>query len=80
MERVRAALQRLLDGHDPFPGVVIDRAWNIVLANPAAARLSTALPPELVTPTIYVFRACLHPNGLARVTRNFEEWGSYLVG
>ena len=80
MERVRSALQQLLDGHDPYPGVVIDRAWNIVLANPAAARLSAALPPELATPTINVFRACLHPDGLAGLTRNFEEWGGYLMG
>jgi transcriptional regulator with XRE-family HTH domain len=80
MERVRAALRKLLDGHDPYPGVVIDRAWNVVLANPAAARLSAALPPELATPTLNVFRACWHPNGLAGQTGNFEEWGSYLVG
>jgi transcriptional regulator with XRE-family HTH domain len=80
MERVRGALQQLLDGHDPYPGVVIDRVWNIVLANPAAARLSAALPPQLVTPSINVFRACLHPEGLAGQTRNFEEWGGYLLG
>jgi transcriptional regulator with XRE-family HTH domain len=79
MERVRAALQRLLDGHDPYPGVVIDRAWNVVLANPAAARLSATLPPELRTPTLNVFRACLHPDGLASRTRNLADWGTYLL-
>src|SRR6478672_8180278 len=36
MGRVRAALQRMLDRHDPYPGVVIDRVWNVVLANRAA--------------------------------------------
>lgn len=25
MEHVRAALQRLLDAHDPYPGIVLDR-------------------------------------------------------
>ena len=29
MRPVRAALQRMLDAHDPFPGVVIDRCWNV---------------------------------------------------
>ena len=80
MDRVRAALQQLLEGHDPYPGVVIDRVWNVVLANPAAARFTALLPPELVTPGVNVFRACLHPDGLAGRTRNFDEWGSYLVG
>ncbi len=27
------SLQRLLDTHDPYPGVVLDRQWNVVLAN-----------------------------------------------
>ena len=79
MARVQAALQQLLDGHDPYPGVVIDRAWNVVLANPAASRLSATLPVELTTPRLNVFRACLHPDGLAGRTLNFAEWGSYLV-
>src|SRR5438477_11142386 len=35
MARVRAALQRMLDGHHPYPGIVIDRVWNVVLANDA---------------------------------------------
>jgi transcriptional regulator with XRE-family HTH domain len=79
MSRVRAALERLLDGHDPYPGVVIDRSWNVLLANPAAARISASLPAELTTPVFNVFRACLHPDGLAPATLNFDEWGSYLM-
>jgi transcriptional regulator with XRE-family HTH domain len=80
MARARSALQRLLDTHDPYPGVVIDRQWNVVLANSAAGLLTRALPPELLGPPLNVFRACLHPDGLARVTLNFEEWATYLVG
>lgn len=80
MSRVRAALQQLLDGHDPYPGIVIDRSWNVVLANPAAARLTASLPDELTTSKINVFRACLHPDGLAGQTLNFEEWSGYLMG
>jgi transcriptional regulator with XRE-family HTH domain len=79
MTRVRATLRRLLDGHDPYPGVVIDRVWNIVVANDAAARLTALLPPELCAPPVNVFRACLHPAGLARLTLNLPEWGGYLV-
>jgi transcriptional regulator with XRE-family HTH domain len=79
MAQVRAALQRLLDTHDPYPGVVIDRAWNIVLSNRAAGVLADGLPVELLGPPLNVFRVCLHPEGLAARTRNFEEWASYLL-
>jgi transcriptional regulator with XRE-family HTH domain len=80
MAQVRAALQKLLDGHDPYPGVVIDRSWNVVLANPAAARLTAGLPAELTSPRLNVFRVCLHPDGLAAQTLNFKEWATYLLG
>ncbi len=33
---VAAAMQRLLATHHFYPGVVIDRCWNMVLANTAA--------------------------------------------
>ena len=80
MAQVRAALQKLLEGHDPYPGVVIDRSWNVVLANPAAARLTAGLPAELTSPRLNVFRVCLHPDGLAAQTLNFTVWGTYLLG
>jgi transcriptional regulator with XRE-family HTH domain len=78
MDRVRTTLMRLLDAHDPYPGVVIDRVWNVVLYNAAAGLLTRTLPPTLTTPTLNVFRACLHPDGLSTRTRNFGEWSTYL--
>jgi transcriptional regulator with XRE-family HTH domain len=80
MARVRAALQRMLDGHDPYPGVVIDRLWNVVLANRAAGLLTAGIPVALLGPPLNVFRVCLHPDGLAARTRNFPEWSRYLLG
>jgi transcriptional regulator with XRE-family HTH domain len=75
----KASVQRMLDAHDPYPGVVIDRQWNIVLANRAAAALTAGLPPTLLGPPLNVFRVCLHPDGLARVTLNFDDWATYLL-
>ncbi|HZD67186.1 MAG TPA: hypothetical protein VE152_13905, partial [Acidimicrobiales bacterium] len=81
MARVRHSLQRLLDNHHPYPGAVIDRAWNVVLANHAATTaLVDPLPGELAGPPTNVFRACLHPEGLARHTLNFSEVAAYLLG
>lgn len=77
---VRGALQRLLDVHDPWPGVALDRQWNVVLANAAAGRLAAQLPPFLHAPQLNMFRAGLHPQGFAGHTVNFGDWGRYLLG
>ena len=79
LRSIRASLQRMLDAHDPYPGVVIDRQWNVVLANRAAGALTAALPATLVGPPLNVYRACLHPDGLAARTVNFGEWANYLL-
>jgi transcriptional regulator with XRE-family HTH domain len=79
MQVVRAALERLLAAHDPLPGVVLDRHWNVVLANRGAGLLAGLLPAHLNTPVINVFRASLHPEGIARFTENLGQWGAYLL-
>ncbi|MFZ5723876.1 MAG: helix-turn-helix domain-containing protein [Pseudomonadota bacterium] len=79
MSQVREPLQRLLDAHHPYPGIVVDRHWNVVLTNRAAAGLMAMLPPALREPVPNVFRASLHPDGFARMTRNFPDWGHYLL-
>jgi transcriptional regulator with XRE-family HTH domain len=75
----RNAVQRLLDAHDPYPGIVIDRCWNIVGANTAASALTDGLPTELLGPPANVYRLSLHPEGLARRTVNFTDWAGYLL-
>ncbi|MCP5265116.1 MAG: helix-turn-helix transcriptional regulator [Burkholderiaceae bacterium] len=79
MAPVRAALQRLLGAHDPYPGLVLDRHWNVVLANRAADALIERLPASLRNPCVNVFRASLHPQGMAAYTENFDAWAGYLL-
>ncbi|MEO6897728.1 MAG: helix-turn-helix domain-containing protein [Caldimonas sp.] len=79
MAHVKSALQRLLDAHQPYPGVALDRHWNVVLANAAAEGLVALVPERLRTPTLNIFRVSLHPDGLAARTVNFAEWGAYLL-
>ena len=79
MRAVRASLQRMLDAHHPYPGVVIDRQWNVLLANASAVELVRDLPAYVVQPQLNVFRVCLHPEGLAPVTVNFVDWATYLL-
>lgn len=79
MAQIHVALDKLLRAHDPYPGVVLDGHWNVVLANAAAQRLIGLLPPALREPRVNMFRASLHPQGFAALTQNFAQWGSYLV-
>lgn len=80
MRQVRAALERLLRAHEPNPGLVLDRQWNLVLANRPAQALAGLLPAALTQPGFNVFRASLHPQGLAALTENFADWARYLLG
>lgn len=79
LEQAKASVQRMLDLHDPYPGVALDRYWNVLLSNAAASNLLSSLPDELLKPPVNIFRVSLHPHGLAALTENFAEWGSYLV-
>lgn len=80
MRRIRSSLQMMLDRHNPYPGVVIDRQWNVMLANETARMLTQDLPAHVLEPRLNVFRICLHPDGLASHTINFDDWASYLLG
>lgn len=79
MEHVRASIQRLLDAHDPYPGVALDRQWNVVSANGAALLLTVGIDEALLGPPLNVYRVSLHPAGLAERTTNFDEWAPNLL-
>jgi transcriptional regulator with XRE-family HTH domain len=79
MHEIRAALRRLLDAHAPYPAIVVDRRWDLVLANAAAGLLTADLPAHVLGPPPNVFRLCLHPDGLAPRIVNFEAWAERLL-
>ncbi|MBA2318082.1 MAG: helix-turn-helix transcriptional regulator [Euzebyales bacterium] len=79
MQRALTAIQRILDAHDPYPGVVLDRTYNIVGANNGALALLEGLPAHLLEPVPNIVRVSLHPEGLASRTTNLREWAGYLL-
>ncbi|MEU5566775.1 helix-turn-helix domain-containing protein [Micromonospora musae] len=79
LSRIRASVQALLDTHDPYPGLAIDRQWNVQLSNRAARRLVAGIPEEVRGVPTNIFRTALHPDGLAGRTRNFPQWSAYLL-
>jgi transcriptional regulator with XRE-family HTH domain len=78
---VRDALDAILAGHEPYPAVAVDRAWNMVAANPAMLTLTEAVEvaPELLEPPINVIRIGLHPDGLAPLFVNLGDWHAHWV-
>jgi transcriptional regulator with XRE-family HTH domain len=80
MGAVREALERVLHGHEPYPAVVVNRHWELVLANDALALLVEGVAPELLEAPVNVLRVALHPDGLARRVANFDEYSAHLVG
>jgi hypothetical protein len=79
MGPVREALSLVLEGHDPHPAFVVDRHWNVVLANKGAGFLMAAAAPELLAPPASAMRLALHPDGVAPRIRNFAEWRAHLL-
>src|ERR671932_817744 len=65
MAAVRAAIRQVLVGHEPYPAVVVDRAWTLVDANASVALFTEGIAPELLAPPANALRISLHPAGLA---------------
>ena len=80
MREVHAALLSILDGHSPFPALVVDRLWSLVMANAPAQSLLRGLPERLLAPPVNVLRATLDPGGLAPRIDNLTEWRHHLLG
>lgn len=79
MTAVRAAIRQVLAGHEPYPAVVVDRAWNLVDANGSLSLLTDLMASRLLAPPANVLRASLHPDGLAPHIVNLGEWRAHLL-
>ena len=75
-----AAVERVLDAHEPWPALVVDRYWNLVRANKAAMLFVEDVPADLLAPPLNVLRVCLHPDGLARRIVNLGTMAHHVLG
>lgn len=75
----RAAVNRVLTGHEPFPALAVDRYWTLIAANRVVPALLTRVAPYLLQPPINVLRLSLHPDGLAARIGNLPEWRAHLL-
>ncbi len=76
---VRRALDTVLEGHLPYPAMVVRPHGILVAANRAFDVFHERVDPALLAPPVNVFRLALHPDGLARRVRNLPEWGRHIT-
>ena len=79
MTPVRAALDRILKGHEPYPAVVVDRWWDLAAANAGIALFTAEVAPDLLEPPVNALRVTLHPEGMAPRIDNLAEWRAHLL-
>ena len=76
---IKDALDQLLKSHEPFPAIVVDRAWNVVAANAAIPMLTAGAAEHLLQPPINALRLTLHPEGMAPRITNLGQWRAHLL-
>ena len=80
MAQVRGALDQVLRHHEPFPAVVMDRHWDILMANAAAtAMFAWLLGRERSERPANVLRLMFDPHGLRPFVANWDQVAEALV-
>ncbi|MCA2184467.1 helix-turn-helix domain-containing protein [Nonomuraea cavernae] len=79
MHAVRQALDKILAGHEPYPALVVDAAWNLVAANRAAGMFMEGVPAELLTEPVNALRLSLHPDAMGGRLANLAEVRAHLL-
>jgi transcriptional regulator with XRE-family HTH domain len=79
MAPVMTTLETMLAASEPHPTLVMDRHWNLVLANDSAFAFVTGVADHLLGPPLNVLRLTLHPDGLADRIADLDVIAAHLV-
>ena len=80
MRHIRGVLQFILDRHEPFGAVVLDRYSNLLMANAASQELfRTIVDPGLIAETHNIMRLVFHESGLRPWIVNWPEVAEHLL-
>jgi transcriptional regulator with XRE-family HTH domain len=81
MNSINKALQRMLRQHEPFPAIVLDRHWNVLMTNDASPQLFNCFVDLSLRPSP---RNLLHlmfdPKGMRPFIANWPETARGLLG
>ena len=78
LAQVRAALQQVLAGHEPYPALVMNRWWDLLDGNAAVRMLTAGCAPHLLEQP-NVVRLSFHPDGLAPRIVNLAQCRTALL-
>lgn len=78
---LRKALDLILERHEPYPAIVVNRYWDLLDANWATATLTRGVDvdPELLKPPVNALRLGLHPRGLGPLLVNPLDWKRHFL-
>jgi transcriptional regulator with XRE-family HTH domain len=79
LKSVTDALKLILDGHLPYPAVIVRPYGELVAANRAVGFLTAGVATSLLQPPVNVLRLSLHPEGMAPRVANLAEWGRHII-
>ncbi|MFF7160160.1 helix-turn-helix domain-containing protein [Streptomyces sp. NPDC008086] len=79
LDALRAGMEQLIRGYEPYPALVVDAMYDVHAANRGILMLLDGIPEHLLTPPLNAMRLTLHPEGLAPRIRNLREWRGHLL-
>lgn len=82
MAHMREVLQFMLERHQPYPAIAVDRHWNVVMANAANIDIMSRFidaESDAAKPQFNAMRLLFHPDGLRRYLVNWEEAAGPLI-
>jgi len=87
MQPLKQALQRMLRHHKPYPAIVVNRRWDLVLMNSTVVRLFATVGDagemwQRVAPDgrRNILKMIFHEAGLRPYIRNFDDVARMLLG
>ncbi|WP_030662422.1 helix-turn-helix domain-containing protein [Streptomyces cellulosae] len=79
LDTLREGLERLIQGYEPYPALVVDALYDVVAANRGVLMLLDGIPESLLAQPLNAMRLTLHPQGLAPRIRNLRQWRGHLL-
>jgi transcriptional regulator with XRE-family HTH domain len=80
MKPVREALDIMLESHNPFPCLVVDGCWNILLANRTQQRMmGHLLPAERLAQKLNLLELMFDPAGFRPLITNWDRVAGHLL-
>jgi hypothetical protein len=76
---IHTALTTVVEGHRPYPTVVVDRRGDLVLTNRSFDALIAGVAPHLLDKPVNGPRLLLHPDGLAPRIINLDGWSWHVI-